>query len=241
MARRFSFSPRITVFSAISLSGFIFLGFWQLDREVEKERLIVEESEQYSAAASLLSELDSNPRAGIRVRLHGNFDPEVVLLLDNRVLDGKVGFEVHQLFNDKSGLSALVNRGFVQMGRTRSDPPLIPELPVGEVHLEGRVHFPSEPYLLPADNLPYETFPVIVQYPDVARLAGLLVDKTLVPFIVRSAENAPGALPRFWPATVMLPEKHRAYAVQWFAMAFAVALAWLAVSYPRIPKNDTNG
>ncbi|MFT7221098.1 MAG: surfeit locus 1 family protein, partial [Candidatus Azotimanducaceae bacterium] len=191
MARRFLVGPRITVFSVICLSGFISLGFWQLDREVEKGRLIAEELEQDSAAAIVISELDSNPRTGRRVKLNGNFDPDVVLLLDNRVLNGKVGFEVHQLFHDKSGLSALVNRGFVQMGRTRSDLPVIPELPMGEVQIEGRIHYPSEPYLLPAIDLAYETFPLIVQYPDVARLAKLLDDTTLALFVVRSGENAP--------------------------------------------------
>jgi cytochrome oxidase assembly protein ShyY1 len=39
------------------------------------------------------------------------------------------------------------------------------------------------------------------------------------PHSVRLAEGSPGALTRYWPVISTAPEKHRAYAVQWFAMA----------------------
>jgi cytochrome oxidase assembly protein ShyY1 len=39
------------------------------------------------------------------------------------------------------------------------------------------------------------------------------------PYVIRLAEGAPGVFIRDWPVISTTPEKHRAYAVQWFAMA----------------------
>ena len=244
MKRHFVFSIRISVFAAVCFGSFLWLGFWQLDREKEKISMIAGEALQaLETPQTLAGEIDQLALVdGQRVKISGEYDPKVVLLLDNRVLEGKVGFEVHQLFNENSGNAALVNRGFVPMGRTRTDSPAIPPVSTGEITITGRVHYPVAPMLAPDtrdESFEDLAFPVIVQHPDLTRLKRHLGDRlqgSLAAFVVRADADAPGALPRYWPTTVMLPERHRAYAVQWFAMAVAVLLAWAAVSFPRQPQ-----
>ncbi|MDC0598886.1 hypothetical protein OAP18_03515 [Gammaproteobacteria bacterium] len=52
----------------------------------------------------------------------------------------------------------------------------------------------------------------------------------LFPYSLRLAENMPGMLVHNWPVISTLPEKHRAYAVQWFAMAAVLLLLYLFAS-----------
>ncbi len=226
MSRQLVFNWRVTVFAAICLAVFVQLGFWQLSRETEKQILLAERDAQLEAtpisAADLGSEGELN---GLRVQLEGVFTQDY-WLLDNRIVDGTVGFEVLQTFDDLSGKHFLVNRGFVPMGRTRADLPVIPAVPA-KVSAVARVYQPSDAQFMLSDDVAADSSVPIVQSIEVAHLAARQQKgDSLYPFLVRLEDNTAGALPRHWPDTVMMPAQHRGYAVQWFAMAFAVVLVW---------------
>lgn len=233
MTRKFQFNWKVTVFSVLCLTGFLNLGVWQLERETEKHELLAQNAQRLSlppADAATLPE--EGNLEGLPVRLVGEYR-EPVLLLDNKVLKGNVGFEAHQLFRDESGGFFLVNRGFVPMGRTRED-----EVVVSEVHnqpaaLVGRIYQPgSQMVLLHNESLVIPEFPAIVQQIDIPKMIAT-VGERIYPFVIRLEPGQLGALPRYWPSTVMSPEKHRGYAVQWFAMALAVLIAWLFFSFSK--------
>ena len=211
----FVFNWRVTLFSLVCLVLFIYLGFWQLGRAEEKRTLIehYERLHQKPWGALTLETLPGSP-----VRLRGRYQPQKVFLLDNRVLKGVVGFEVLTVFVGQGlGTRVVVNRGFVPMGRTRDDKVAIPSLrSVDEVL--GHVYIPQDQLL--ADST---ASGMIVQS---QRPASLLNDMSVYPNVVRLSSEDPNALPRDWPLTTMLPEKHVGYAVQWFAMAFAVLIAF---------------
>ena len=108
--------------------SFINLGFWQLDRKNEKLALLLKMAELSDRPGISPSAITSATQSGTPVTMQGAFDEKVILLLDNKTLDGAVGFEVLQLFLDQTGLNYLVNRGFVPAGRTRSSSIDIPGL-----------------------------------------------------------------------------------------------------------------
>ncbi|MDC0067466.1 SURF1 family protein [Gammaproteobacteria bacterium] len=227
----FRFNWRVTVFSVLCFAGFVYLGIWQLEREVEKRELLTQKAQRFSLpplqAASLLEEGDLD---GVPVRLVGEY-LEPVLLLDNKVLKGNVGFETHQLFRDDSGPLFLVNRGFVPMGRTRQDPLKFPEVHHEHTDILGRIYQPGDQVMLLNDQSPLSVeFPIIVQQIDVEKMNDA-VGKRVYPFVIRLEAGQFGALPRYWPSTVMPPEKHRGYAIQWFLMALAVLIAWWFFSF----------
>ena len=233
MKRAFRFNWRVTVFSVLCLAGFARLGIWQLEREVEKRELLAQKAYRVSLpsleAANLLEEGDLE---GLPVRLVGEYH-EPVLLLDNKVLKGKVGFEAHQLFRDDTGLLFLVNRGFVPMGRTREVQPKFPKVHHEPADIRGRIYQPGKQILLLNDQNPLTTeFPIIVQQIDVEKM-NAAVGKPIYPFVIRLEAGQFGALPRHWPGTVMSPETHRGYAIQWFSMALAVLIAWLFFSFSK--------
>ena len=222
-----NFNWRLTAFSAFFLVVFVNLGFWQLDRASEKEVMMATREAARVAGPLMLSEAPLT--SGQPVTMRGEFDENSRFLLDNRVLDGAVGYEVLVPFQATSGQTLLVNRGFVAMGRTRQDPPVVPGVPVGEVALAGEFYQVDDPGPVHAVELG-DSRQWVVQSMAITAL-GSLADVSFEPAIVRLAEGQPGALPRYWPDTVMQPEKHRGYAIQWFAMATALAAIYLFFTF----------
>jgi surfeit locus 1 family protein len=76
----------------------IYLGFWQLGRAAQKEVLQAAMEQQASkpplAQAVLLNVFDADAVLHQRVLLSGSWVPQSTVYLDNRQMDGKVGFFV---------------------------------------------------------------------------------------------------------------------------------------------------
>ncbi len=231
---------KVTIFSLVCLALFIRLGLWQLDREQEKIEMLAASAARENATPVSAAQLDlTRPLdlQGVPLRTTGSYLEEQIFLLDNRVLNGKVGFEVLVPFTEQdSGTSFLVNRGFIPMGRTRTaiaDIPLL--MPTGEV--TGNVYIADEVADVvkqnPAGYATRGAGHTIVQMADpglIQSVSGI----TLAPYVIRLQAGDQNALPRYWPVTVMQPEKHRGYAIQWFMMACAVVIAWIAFSFPAL-------
>ena len=184
----------------------------------------------------LPSDISSATESGTPVLFKGAFDEKVILLLDNKILDGVVGFEVLQLFRDLSGLNFLVNRGFVPAAQTRSESPEIPKIEEFLGVFKGYVYRQTKnPYALEPGKLDYK-FPQIVQNGEVFELSRKL-NTDISPFIIRMRDNQVGALPRSWQVSNIKPEKHQAYAVQWFLMSLAILIAWLSFTI-RFSRNE---
>ena len=77
------------------------------------------------------------------VTASGTFDTEKQILLRNRYNDGKYGYEVLTLFRTNDNKSFWVDRGWVQAGATATTPPVVTELPQGEVTITGRLRLDS--------------------------------------------------------------------------------------------------
>ncbi|MCB1646826.1 MAG: SURF1 family protein [Pseudomonadales bacterium] len=228
---------KLTAFSVFFLLVFLRLGFWQLNRAVEKEEL--EQREATIAQEVWLQDRlfsSTQPDMGTRVRLQGEYLAAPEFYLDNVVLQGKPGFEVLNVFREAvTGQHLLIDRGFVPMMGDRSvkpvPPPLSsPALVNGKVYVfEKRASFRPEELIDPLG---------IVQTADPQVLEGLL-PQPLYPFLVRLEENDENALPRKWQTSNMSPQKHRGYALQWFTMALAVIAAFGYFTYKTNQPNET--
>ena len=73
----------------------------------------------------------------------GVFDTDKQILLRNRYHDGKYGYEVLTLFRSTENKNFWVDRGWVQAGATATTPPIVTELPQGEVSITGRLRLDS--------------------------------------------------------------------------------------------------
>ena len=215
-------SLRLALFSLSFLVLFLFLGFWQLDRAQAKEVIIAEAEKRLNQPGELL-EPTLDLEVGDPVRIEGQFDSSVTLLSDNKVLKGRVGYEVIQLFKATNGMAILVNRGFVPGHQTRDQLPIIPQSSEMQQTIRGHAYL-SE-LAVPDENLAGAASPWVVQVVKPEALE-TEIGVDLYPFEVRLEEQHFDALPRHWPVTTMPPERHMGYAITWFMMALAISLAF---------------
>ncbi|MEH6515649.1 MAG: SURF1 family protein [Halioglobus sp.] len=225
---------RIALFTGLLLPLLIFLGLWQLQRADEKAQIAqIYEARSQLPAAAFNPEMAQQPDHTLRylpVNLQGAYLPGRDILLDNRIHQGRFGYQVVSPFRVAgSNDLVLVNRGWIEGDRSRR---VLPEVPIeaGTVSISGTVYIPpGEPYLL-ADQLYVDRWPLLLQALEIEKLAPLLAKTTaarLFPHVLRIDPEQAGALLVSWQVINVTPQKHQAYAVQWFAMAAALATLFI--------------
>src|SRR4051812_45914054 len=126
----------------------ISLGNWQRHRAAEKDALRAQYLTSTGAAPFEVTGEESDV-AAIRyqpVRAHGVYDGVHQILLDNKILDGRPGFEVVTPLRLDNGRYVLVDRGWIAVGSSRSDLPAA-EPPSMPQTVSGRVNLPPARYL----------------------------------------------------------------------------------------------
>ncbi len=235
----FRFNWKLTLFTVLMLPVLLRLGFWQLEREQEKIQLQNLYAERQQEQSVDLSSLDPGQDLQYRqVYVAGNYDNDHIFLLDNKIYQGQVGYEVIVPLVTTDGLVAFINRGWMPQGQYRDQLPDVPVI-TGPVELTGSIYVAIGEQLVLGSEVAAEGWPKVIQTLDTAGLfvlAGYDTGLQLFPYSVRLAENTPGVLTRYWPVISTTPEKHRAYAVQWFAMA-AVLLGLFLYSSVRPGSN----
>lgn len=215
---------RIVLLAVLLLPLFIGLGFWQLSRAEEKREVGARWAQQRLLPPVPLASLgrDVGELAYRPVTLRGEFLQERDFLLDNRTRQGRYGVDVLTPMRLESGELVLVNRGWMPGDPSRRELPRVAPVP-GEQALQGFVYVPpGESYTL-GEIAAGEGWPQLVQAIDLPTLGDLL-GEPLWPYTVRLSMDSPAALLADWPLVSAQPEKHEAYAAQWFAMALVLAL-----------------
>ena len=210
-----------TLLLAISLMPLLlWLGFWQLDRAEQKQKLLQSYQQRLTERPVWLNGNELLPNYS-QVKVEGQFDNRYQWLLDNKVLNGRVGYEVIGLFRLDSGVAVLINRGWIKAPRLRSDMPVIPNIQ-GRITLLASLYEPSVNPLVSqaSNNIQWPHIINSVSFEEMALQSGL----TLAPIYLRIDELSAAAFTTDWRVINTQPEKHTAYAVQWFAMALALCI-----------------
>lgn len=224
----------------VGVAAFVWLGFWQLRRADEKQRLFDAFSLAESAAPVSLSEArrDETPQLYPRVSVSGRYDSPHVYLLDNQTREGRVGVIVWMLFQpSEGGPSLLVDRGFLVQTDAASKP-AIPALADESATLTGLYAPPPGIGLrLGGDALPGQaSWPkttIRIDRDEIARDSGRTLDTRV---LLLDADPASG-FERHWTPEVMVPDKHRAYALQWFSFAIAALVIFVVLHRRRESKD----
>jgi surfeit locus 1 family protein len=160
--------------------------------------------------------------------------PPYIWLLDNQILNGRVGYDViiPMQFADNSTL-VLVNLGWLAAGDNRQ---LLPEPQIpAQLELEALVRSEPANTLLLGQNLEGSSYPMRMQQIDYALLQQQL-PLSLYPAVLYQ-QRASDFMPHYQPV-VMPPQKHRGYALQWFGLAVAVLMVALAASWHRENEHE---
>ena len=207
------------------------LGIWQLDRAHQKLALqasLDARSQQPPLdAASLARTSDlAYDQEHRRVVVHGRWLADRTVFLDNRQMDGKVGFfVVTPLAIEATFATVLVERGWAPRNFNSREalPPIV--TPTASVTVEGVVA-PQPARLFDFGGAASGPIRQNLDIDAFARETGL----ALLPLaIVQSdaAGTAADGLVRHWPRPAADVQKHYGYAAQWFAIAAGIAILYV--------------
>ncbi len=211
----------------LSFALLVKLGLWQLDRAEEKRALMAQlEARQQQ---SLSWPLDDDDLAGYRLGIEGRWLSEHGLLLENQVLNGQVGYRWLVPFEVSAQQPwLLVDLGFVPAPMQRTELPVLPALPeYGAV--EGRLTQPGTNRLAMA-LLPEAGITTRIQalnWPELTQW----FEHPLVPAVLWLEQPSELGFERPWRPINLSPEKHQAYALQWFSLAAACLVIALIVAW----------
>lgn len=232
MPRGYSFRPRAWpwLLAAAACAGGIALGNWQSGR-AEQKRAAGARYEQalHSPALELAWPVRKEDALGRRVAARGTFDAAHTVLLDNRILNGRAGYEVVTPLKLSAGPgNVLVERGWVAAGASRAR---LPEFatPAGEVRIEG----------LAVERLPHALSTGAAEHGRVRQnldLAAFAAESRLelAPLVLEQLSGPADGLLRERPRPDFGVDMHRAYALQWYSLAVLAVLLAVVFSFKRV-------
>lgn len=235
---------KVLVFAGLFLPILLRLGFWQLERAEEKKQLLNRYNARQISAVEPFESIDHQAdRQYLKVAIAGTVRTNPTLLLDNRVRQGKPGFEVINIVDTREG-PVLVNRGWIQANLDRSLLPQVESLAVPEDgRLQGYLYLsPGKQLMLGEDIWDPKAAIAVIQNAEPEAVSGKM-GEAFYPYTLRLAKSA-GGLIADWPIVNVAPGKHTGYAVQWFAMAVTLVLLSLAANsnfYEWLKKRHANG
>lgn len=222
---KLEFNWKISLFTVVLLPVMVGLGFWQLQRADEKNTIQQSLEQQQALPPIDLAQAGPTENTAFRrVRFFGRPDSQHIWLVENQVYQGKIGFHFLVPVVLEDGRTILVNAGWVPGGGQRGEIPPLPTLPETAV-FTGQLRTVSQNRLLRGE-LVDAGWPKRILQVDIPAMEKSL-GQPLSPWVVQLDAASPMAQTVYWPALNMSADKHIAYAVQWFLMAFVLAILWL--------------
>jgi len=236
-----TFRPRLvpTLAALAVIAVCVAAGRWQQGRMEQKAALRAEIEAAARAEPLALDALPANRDwTALRyrpVRASGRYLPGRQILVDNKVVAGRAGYDVVTPLALDGGGVVLVDRGWVALAGSRSTLPDVPP-PPGEVTVSGRLVLPSARYFeLKSDAVPGPVW----QHLDPARFAAATGVDVLPVAIEQTGAPVPDdGLVRAWPSPDLGIDTHRIYMVQWYSFAALALGLWLWFGRPRAARDD---
>lgn len=162
------------------------------------------------------------------VKIQGFYDSPHTFLIDNQIVDHKVGYYVITPFMQVSNNPSpwlLVNRGWVSRGPDRK---LLPTLPAirGEQMVFGNLKIPSSKIFVLGHPQTLSEWPLLLQALDI-RMIEKALGHPIYPYLVLLDPKAEAGFLRHWSVTGVTSQKHYAYAIQWLALSLTLVIIYI--------------
>jgi cytochrome oxidase assembly protein ShyY1 len=222
----------------IGIAVFVRLGVWQLDRAREAQALLDAFAGAGGATVEDFAAVSTNPPPDHfpKVRVQGHFVPGRGWLRDEQLHAGRVGVEVYAAFAVAgSDALLLVDRGWTAWSHAPGTQPAVPPTPEGEVELSGTyAPFPASGLRVGGNVLTRQsTWPKLtlaIEHDEIAADLG----GPLLPRVLLLDADAASGFERATTPALMPPERHRAYAFQWFAFALAALAIFVLLHWKKV-------
>jgi surfeit locus 1 family protein len=222
----------VTTVAAVAFCALtISLGNWQVRRAAEKELVQTQREARARAAPVALpaTPIRGEAWAWRRTVVKGRFVGQRTILLDNRIREGRAGYEVVTPLRIEGGdLCVLVNRGWIAQGRSRAEQPTV-RTPPGTVQVEGIAVVPPTHFFQLGGSVSTGR---VWQHLDLVRY-GAWSELPLQPVVLLQTSRVDDGLLRDWPPPESDAPKHTAYAVQWYIFALIAAILYVALNLKR--------
>lgn len=222
------------VIGAVLVVQFAGLGTWQVNRGLEKraQRELLSDEAGFAAWNSGMS---IRPYQALKAT--GNFDSQHQFLLDNIIVNSRLGYYIlTPLIVDDETPALLVNRGWYERADGDFDPAAI-AVDSGPISVRGRAgSLPKAGYKAGDAVMNDSPWPRRAVYPTLDELA-ISLGREVQPFVLLMDPQEANGFFRHWVPEEMGSGRHFAYALQWFAMG-AVLAALLIWNYRRIRARD---
>jgi len=236
---RFYLAPTLAYLCLMPL--LLALANWQFERAEQKQQLLDKAAQNAVAEIMQLSDLAKIDMQILRykqIQLTGRYDQQHQFLLDNQISAGKAGyFVITPFWPQDDNRVILINRGWLPLNQDRT---ILPELSIDEkpTVITGRINqFPSIGLKLPGVEIATDTWPSVMQLIDNEKISKKLTLQVM-PFQVELNKDQPYGFKRDWQiTTVMQPEQHIAYAVQWLLLALTLTVLFIWYSF----RNENDG
>lgn len=202
----------------------IMLGNWQSGRAHEKEAMQLRQENALSQRPVLFDvhTLTVTSMLYKRVEVRGRFLDQHTILLDNRLRNGVAGYEVLTPLSLDGQRAVLINRGWVRASADRSDLPRT-QAPAGDLSLTGLALPVSDRYMQLSGQTISGHLWQNLDFPRYRQHTGL----DLLPLVIQQQDPGVDGLDRHWPRPDLRIDTHRAYALQWYTLAAAIAIIYV--------------
>ena len=241
---RYRFAPPLWgwVIVLLGMAALSSLGIWQIQRGESKQAMLAQRQAAGKSPARDFLEVErglngATPAYGLRYTLTGRLDARRQVLFDNQVRNERIGYHVWTPLVLANGRRVMVDRGWVPLGPGgRAEPP-DPAAPAGEVTMKGVWRDLPRPGMRLGGDAAcrLEGWPRVLNYPDIEQLR-CQYEGDVANGLLLLDEADPRGFARNWQNQFeqMPPVRHFGYALQWFAMACAVAVIFVVLNLRRI-------
>ena len=212
------------------------LGYWQIERAKQKtQRVALLKSTETDLVTDFSTITSSEVTRFSPVKFDAFLADDNTYLIENKIQNGELGYHVLNLVTEKStGKKLFVNRGWVSAKANRKNLPKVTNPPF-DWQVLGRM-YPINQDILSA-KAEIEQYDLVYRLPvmDVNILAKLekKLNEDIEPFLIRLDKSQDNAFAIDWQWISMLPDKHLAYAFQWFALSFTLLIISIVVAVKR--------
>lgn len=210
------------ILTVLVFSALVKLGFWQNSRALEKEQRLARIEQLKSQNPLSLQQVNllavNENINDMPVTIEGLFDEQAVFLLDNQVNKGRLGYRAYQVLMVEQ-YTVLVNLGWVLGSINRQELPEVQPLS-GKHTIHGNVRLIEVGIQLQEQIFSDVQWPLRIQQVELDKFS-TLINRQLLPFVIYLDMDEKIGFEKNWQPIVMPPEKHRAYAFQWFSLAIA--------------------
>ena len=208
----------------------LYLGFWQVHRADEKRALqAILEFRAKEPPVELTGFVPSaDPLRYRRAVARGEWNAKGQVFIDNRIRDGRAGFEVVTPLRLADGAMLLVNRGWIARDARYPQAPEV-AVPPGEAQVTGLATVPPRRVL---ELSPETVSGNVWQNLNLDRYRERM-GATVLPVVLLASTPAEGAA-----AVVEQPDagiaKHVEYSLTWFSLAATTVVLWLVLNTRRV-------